>query len=33
MLLSAKLSGQTLSVVTTGSTACGYAGVYQIWMQ
>lgn len=34
MLLSAKLSGQTISIATNGSSAaCGYAGVYQVWMQ
>jgi hypothetical protein len=34
MLLSSKLTGQPVSVSTGGASAtCGFASVYQIWMQ
>lgn len=32
MLLSAKLTGQLVSVVTTNTVVCGYAGVNLVWM-
>ena|SRR5437868_9538604 len=33
MLLAAKLSGQSVWVAPTGlASTCGYAGVYQVWM-
>ncbi len=30
-LLSARLSGQTASVITRGTLSCGYASVSQLW--
>ncbi len=32
-LLSAKLTGQTVYVITRGTLSCGYASVSQVWVQ